>query len=206
MDRPTPPLTTVSALCGSLTSGSSTRRVLEIALEGAAEVGAQTRVIDLRDFKLPFAGLEKASEYPDVERLSSLVKASDGILWGTPEYHGSYSGALKNALDLMGFDEFRGKMIGLIGVAGGSTGAINALTHLRSVGRQLHAWVLPQQVSIARVQSAFDVEGNLLDPELDRRLREIGRQVARFSRLHSTQAEEFLRGWEQAAENFSTDE
>ena len=193
---------TVAGLCGSLSEDSATRHALEIALSGAAEAGAQTLLIDLRDYNLPFAGLAHDPEvFRDVARLSDHLRATQTILWGTPEYHGSYSGVLKNALDLMGFDEFEGKMIGLIGVAGGSTGAINALNHLRSVGRQLHAWVLPQQVSIARAWDAFASDGELKDKELEARLKEMGREVARFACLHSTTAEDFIRRWEQAAEN-----
>lgn len=191
----------VVAVCGSMGENSSTRRVLEVALAGAAETGAQTELIELRDYNLPFAGITRdMSQYPDVARLSQKLHDAQGILWGTPEYHGSYSGALKNALDLMGFDEFQGKMIGLVGVAGSSIGAINALTHLRSVGRQLHAWVLPQQVSVARVQEAFLPDGSLKDADIVRRLTEMGREVARFACLHSTTAEAFLQRWEQATE------
>jgi NAD(P)H-dependent FMN reductase len=47
---------------------------------------------------------------------------------GTPLYHGSYSGVLKNAIDPMGFHEFEDKMVGLVGVSGGRMGAGNALT------------------------------------------------------------------------------
>jgi NAD(P)H-dependent FMN reductase len=191
----------VIAMCGSMGENSSTRRVLEVALAGAAETGANVELIELRDYNLPFAGITRdMAQFPDAARLAAKVRAAEGILWGTPEYHGSYSGALKNALDLMGFDEFQGKMIGLVGVAGSSIGAINALTHLRSVGRQLHAWVLPQQVSVARAQDAFTPEGTLKDPDIEKRLTEIGREVARFACLHSTTAEAFLQRWEQATE------
>ena len=192
---------TVLALCGSVSQDSSTRRALEIALEGAQRAGAQTRLVDLREYALPFAGLKSDAEFPDVARLRDECRLAQAMLWGTPEYHGSFSGVLKNALDLMGFDEFQGKMIGLVGVAGGSIGAVNALNHLRAVGRQLHAWVLPQQVSIASAHKAFDGDGHLADAEVQKRLLEMGREVARFAFLHSTTAEDFLRRWEQAAEN-----
>lgn len=196
------PEVSVLALCGSMGANSSTRRALEVALEGAREVGAQTTLVDLHDYDLPFAGLKVDPErYPDVARLSAQVRAAHGVLWGTPEYHGSYSGVLKNALDLMGFDEFQGKMIGLVGVAGGSIGAINALSHLRTVGRQLHAWVLPQQASIGRAHQAFDADGKLKDAELEARLKEVGRSVARFARLHSVADDDFIKLWERAAEN-----
>ena len=76
-------------------------------------------------------------------------------------------GVLKNAIDLMGFNEFQGKVVGLIGVAGGSTGAINGLNGLRTVGRALRAWVIPNQVSIPQAWEAFDKAGQLKDSNLD---------------------------------------
>lgn len=192
----------VAGLCGSMGAKSSTRDTLKIALRGATEAGAQAVLLDLRDYHLPFAGQSRdGAEFPDVARLAGQLRAAHAIIWATPEYHGSYSGVLKNALDLMGFDEFEGKMIGLIGVAGGALGATHALDHLRAVGRQLHAWVLPQQASIARAWDAFTPAGELKDKEIEARLKEIGHEVARFAFLHSTTAEAFLRGWEQAVQN-----
>lgn len=192
----------VVALCGSLSQNSSVSKALRVALQGAQETGAQTTLLELHDFQLPFAGQTwDYTPFPDVERLTTLIRNAHGVLWGTPEYHGSYSGALKNALDLMGIDEFQGKMIGLVGVAGGSIGAINALSHLRTVGRQLHAWVLPQQVSIGRSSQVFDAEGRVLDAEIEKRLREMGQALARFSRLHQLADDDFVKLWERAAEN-----
>ena len=193
---------TIVGICGSLNPRSSTRRALAIALSGAEGFGAKTALLDLCDYHLPFAGARhNPDDYPDVARLSEAVKNADGILWGTPEYHGSYSGVLKNALDLMGFDEFEGKMIGLVGVASGSIGAINALDHLRAVGRQLHAWVLPNQVSVARAKEAFTEDDRMKNPDLEARLTKLGADVARFAFLHSATAEDFIRSWEKAAEN-----
>ena len=76
--------------------------------------GRKRRLIDLRDYELAFAmGEHHANVSASLDRLRAEVRAAHGILIGTPEYHGSFSGVLKNALDLMGFDEFEGKMIGL---------------------------------------------------------------------------------------------
>lgn len=193
----------VAGLCGSLRQGSLTRRALAIALRGAEEAGAETRLIDLRDYKLIFSnGKQDESAYPpDVFRLRRDVQQAKGIILGSPEYHASFSGVLKNALDLMGFDEFEGKMIGLVGVAGGQAGA-HGLTGLRSIGRALHAWVIPDQVSIAEAWKVFDAAGNLKDPEIEKRLKEVGRQVVRFARLHEAEkALEFLKDWEDAPQN-----
>jgi FMN reductase len=189
-------------ICGSLRPSSFTRRAVDIALKGAQELGVQTQLIDLRDYDLAFCTGNDA-DYPDgVFRLRNEVQRAQGIILGTPEYHGSFSGVLKNALDLMGFDQFEGKTLGLIGVSAGPMGAISALTSLRTIGRALHAWVIPEQVSIPEVWKHFDGTGEMTDPKLERRLLELGRQVTRFAYLHSSeQAREFLEAWEQAPLN-----
>ena len=135
----TTPAIRVVGLSGSLRDGSYTRLAVQIALRGAAELGAETRLLDLRDYELPFCDgrVDEATCPPDVLRLRRDLRAAQGIILGTPEYHASFSGVLKNALDLMGFDEFEGKMLGLVGVSGGRLGAINALNSLRMVGRAL---------------------------------------------------------------------
>jgi FMN reductase len=194
----------VAGICGSLRRESVTRMALQVALAGAKEAGARTHLIDLRDYQLIFCdGKEDESGYPqDVFKLREDVRAAQGIILATPEYHGGYSGVLKNALDLMGFEEFEGKMLGLVGVSGGGMGAFGALNNLRAVGRSLHAWVIPEQASIPEAWKAFDASGNLTDSNLEKRLKDVGRQVARFAYLHtSQQAQEFLRAWECAPVN-----
>lgn len=194
---------TIVGIPGSLRDASRTRAVVGIALEGAAEVGAHTQLIDLRGYDLPFQdGSDEVEEHPDVLRLRQAVGAAHGIILGTPEYHAGYSGVLKNALDLMGFDEFEGKMMGLVGVAGGALGASNALNDLRNVGRSLHAWVVPEQAGVPRVSANFDAEGHLTDDRLAERVREVGRQVARFTLLHTgARWQDFLREWQAAPTN-----
>jgi FMN reductase len=192
----------VVAISGSLRPGSYTTLALKIALDESANAGAETHLIDLRDYDLIFAGSKSRAAVPGVVRLADEVRRADGILLGTPEYHGSFSGVLKNALDLMGFDEFEGKMIGLIGVSAGQMGAFDALNSLRNVGRALHAWVVPEQVSIPAASNHFDEQGRLKNPELEQRLRQLGRTVAEFAKLHkSGRATEFVETWEGAMEN-----
>jgi NAD(P)H-dependent FMN reductase len=193
----------VVGICGSLRDTSYTRLALETALIGASQLGAKTRLIDLREYDLPFVDGRNKKDYPpDVLRLKNEVAEAEGIILGTPEYHGSYSGALKNALDHMGFHEFEGKLVGLIGVAGGGLGAVNALNHLRMVGRSLRAWVIPQQVSLPQVRELYDDVGNLKSGHIEARIIEVGRQVARFAFLHNNeQFSEFMEEWEKAMTN-----
>ena len=194
----------IVGISGSLRPGSYTTLAVRLALQGAKELKCETRLVDLRDYQLVFcAGQDDESQFPkDVLRLREEVKQAQGIILGTPEYHGGYSGVLKNALDLMGFEEFEGKMLGLIGVSGGAMGAFSALESLRNIGRALHAWVVPEQASIPLAWQEFDEAGKLKDPKLDERIRQVGRQVARFAYLHgSGKANEFLQKWEKSLEN-----
>jgi NAD(P)H-dependent FMN reductase len=175
---------------------------LRTTLEGAASVSAKTHLLDLREFQLEFAGTSSALTSRGVADLKAAVKRAHGIVLGTPEYHGSFSGILKNALDLMGFEEFEGKMIGLVGVSDGRMGAFDALNSLRNVGRALHAWVVPEQVSIPEASRVFDLKGRVRDSDVRERLLQVGRRVAEFARLHECgRAREFVESWEAAMEN-----
>jgi NAD(P)H-dependent FMN reductase len=191
----------ITALCGSLREGSYTNMALRVALTAAEGPLSETDFIDLRAFNLPF-GDGRKSPSNETKQFCERLASADGVIIGTPEYHGSLSGVLKNALDLTGFPEWEGKMIGLVGVSGGRMGAHNALNTLRDIGRTLHAWVIPQQVSIPEAYKSFDAEGNLKDRVLEERLREVGRQVARFAYLHKcAAAHDFLADWQRAHPN-----
>src|SRR5439155_18690095 len=130
----------IVGISGSLRSGSYTTLAVALALQGAKELKCETKLINLRDYQLVFCdGKDDESQFPkDVFRLREEVKQAQGIILGTPEYHGGYSGVLKNALDLMRFEEFEGKMLGLVGVSGGTMGAFGAMSSLREVRRALH--------------------------------------------------------------------
>lgn len=195
----------VVGIPGSLREGSYTVMTVELALEGARAEGASVELLDLRGFDLPFCrGSSEEEALPaDVIRLRETVQGAQGIVLGTPEYHGSYSGVLKNALDLMGFDEFENKMIGLVGVSGGRMGAHSAMNHLREVGRALHAWVVPTQAGVPRAWKAFDEDtGELGDEKLAERVRSVGAEVTRYATLHTTDhAKTFLDAWASAQPN-----
>lgn len=190
----------VVGVAGSLRAESATRMAVRYALTGAQEEGAKVELMDLAAYDLPFLGREKEeSGAKAVERFRADLRAADGIILGSPEIHGSFSGMLKNALDLTGSDEFEGKMVGLVGVAGGQMGAVETLSQLRTVGRSLHAWVVPTQVSIGDSSTAFNQKGEPVRSEVGNRLRSVGRQVAHFARLHKCENHlQFLKEWEGA--------
>jgi len=187
----------ITGVCGSLNADGATRKALAIALKGAAEYNAETSLLELRDFNLVFCGSVPQDEYPpDVFKLRQTIKNSQGIILATPEYHGSLSGALKNMLDLMSIEEFETKIIGLVGVAGGHIGAVNSLNTLKTICRNLHCWVLPQEVSIANSSQTFNDDGTVKDLEIEERLLNVGRQLVKFAAVQKrVQHDDFLKMW-----------
>jgi FMN reductase len=163
-------MVTIVGIGGSLRPDSYSQQALSLAAQRVQALGAQMEILDLREMNLPFCnGEEEYPGYPDVERMREAVKQADGLILATPEYHGSVSGVLKNALDLMGFEHLSGKVAGLISVLGGQSNS-NALNDLRTIMRWVHAWVIPEQIAVGQAWKAFGPDGKLLDEKLSQRL------------------------------------
>ncbi|MEA5537371.1 NADPH-dependent FMN reductase [Crocosphaera sp. XPORK-15E] len=158
-----------AAINGSLRPNSYSAKAIQVAITRVEALGGEVEFLDLREMNLPFCDGEKEyPKYPDVEKLRQTVKGSDGLILATPEYHGSVSGVIKNALDLMSFEELSGKVTGVISVLGGQPNS-NALNDLRVIMRWVHGWVIPEQIAIGQAWQAFNEEGKLLDEKLSER-------------------------------------
>ncbi len=154
---------------GSLRTDSYSMQALYIAAERAKDLGAEVQVLDLKEMNLPFCdGGSDYPDYPDVEVMRKAVTEADGLIIATPEYHGSVSGVIKNALDLMSFEHLDGKVAGAISVLGGQPNS-NALNDMRVILRWVHAWVIPEQIAIGQAWNAFDKAGKLKDEKLSDR-------------------------------------
>jgi NAD(P)H-dependent FMN reductase len=172
----------VVAICGSLRAESKTRVALETALSAAADRGAKTTLVDLRTYDLPPFDAD-ATDAGDADGLRDTVGEADAILLGSPKYHGTFSGPLKNALDYLGRDEFAGTTTGLLVVAGGSHPS-PPLAHLRTVSRTLNAWTLPLEVAIPDSSSTVGDDG-IADRTLEQRVEQLGEQLVEYAGVDS---------------------
>jgi NAD(P)H-dependent FMN reductase len=173
-----PPEPHVVALCGSLRDASRTRIVLAEVLDGARAAGGTAGLVDLRSLDLPPLDPD-APTPPDAAALADTVAGADAVLLGTPNYHGSYTGALKDALDHLGRDEFDGATVGLVEVAAGSHPG-PALAHLRAVCRTLNAWTVPLEVAVPDSHSLVREDG-IADGDLAERVRRLGAELVRYA-------------------------
>jgi FMN reductase len=170
---------------GSLRQRSSSHRALEHAMMLLTRMGCHTHIIDLRETRLPFCNGDRNELETDSEvvYLRNAVSKAHAIVLSTPEYHGSLSGVLKNALDLLDQSHLEGKVSGVISVLGGPANS-NALNDLSRIMRWCHAWVIPQQIAIGHASAAF-IDGQIRDADLLQRFEEFAGSLVRSAiRLH----------------------
>ncbi len=180
-----PPTPTVLAVSGSLREESYTRTALRYVLAAAAEAGADTALLDLREYDLPVYDPD-ADEQGDEIEVKRRVRAADAVALGTPVYHGSYSGALKNFHDYCGWDEYEDTTVGLLATAGGGSYG-PTLEHLRSTVRGVHGWTLPNQVGIRNASDEFVADSDAIDgrafrdPALEERVETLGEKLVEYA-------------------------
>lgn len=163
----------ILVLCGSLRKASVTHLALEAAARGIVEAGGVAVWADEWINRLPFCS-ETSGEDPAVRAFKAQAAEADGFLIGSPEYHGSLSGLLKNALDFLYLDETEDKWAALVGTAGGRQGASSTLNAMRLIARAVRLWVLHDQVSIGSAHKLVDEAGTFTDAEIEGRLHGLG--------------------------------
>lgn len=175
----------VVGLVGSERDGSSTEVAVSSVGRGVRESGGDFELIKMSDYDFP--RLEVGTETPEgAEEVVGKIRGADGIVLGTPVYHGSYSGTLKCAIDYCGFDEFEGKTVGLVAVAGGSF-PTSALMHMRTVCRSLNAWVLPKELVIPNSsENISQSQRSITDEEYLERALKVGRKLTEHSTEEKT--------------------
>lgn len=119
------------------------------------DLGHQPTVWDPIAIPLPIcdpAYHHRPNLYPDenAQWLFQNVRQADAIVLGSPLYHGSYSGVLKNAVDLLWYDAFKDKVVGLVSHASQAMGAYTPCTDLQTVARTLYGTCIQTQVATAK--------------------------------------------------------
>src|SRR6266496_4663127 len=161
---PEPPLQ-VLAVVGSLNPSSVTRAVIRHVAERLRSEGCSVDVLDFEAEPLPLYNPDTAYETPGFDALQSRVERADAYVLGTPDYHGSISGALKNFLDHF-WREFAGKLFATVVVS--HEKGLTATDQLRTVARQCYAWTLPYGVSCIDREDVKD--GKVVSSSLQQRL------------------------------------
>lgn len=183
----------IVAFAGSTRENSYNKRLVRIAANSARESGADVKLIDLRDFPMPLfdEDLETKEGKNEAARdFKQLLIDSDGILISSPEYNGSLSAVLKNAIDWAtradageapgSLPAFRGKVVSLMSASPGGLGGLRGLVHLRAILGGLGCIMLPAQLAVSSAHDAFDESGNLKNEKQQQQILTQGQELSKF--------------------------
>jgi arsenic resistance protein ArsH len=144
-------------LYGSLRERSFSRLLAEEAQRLLIAMGCETRFFNPTG--LP--QVDDAPEtHPKVIELRELVEWSEGMVWSSPERHGSMTGLMKSQIDWIPLSigairPTQGKTLALMQVNGGSQ-SFNALNQMRILGRWMRMITIPNQSSVPKAFLEFD--------------------------------------------------
>jgi azobenzene reductase len=138
-------------IAGSAQHPSRVRTSLDILAEKLQQLGALPQLWDLYEQPLPlissqFASAQFAREAQAAQRLAQLAELADAFVLGSPVYHNSFSGVLKNALDSLSTQQFQNKPVALVSSGNSDRTGSQPCDHLRSVVRGLLAVPIPTQL------------------------------------------------------------
>tara|TARA_B100001939_G_scaffold297801_1_gene272473 strand:- start:272 stop:862 length:591 start_codon:yes stop_codon:yes gene_type:complete len=162
----------VMAVVGSLHEQSVTRVAVRHVAEALKEAGCSVDVLDLSTESLPLVNTDTTFGADYYGPLKERVKTADVYVLGSPDYHGSMSGAMKNFLDHF-WKEFTGKLMAPM-VASHEKG-LTAHDQFRTVARQCYAWCLPYAVSFLEKEDVKDgaVASDAFRKRLDMMVRDV---------------------------------
>jgi len=173
---------TVAVVIGSVRDGNYTAKAVALVLDELRKVpDVRVDVVDPAGMQLPLPGADGPTS--SVEVVRRAIGDATGVVFATPEYHGSFSSVAKLIIDNLGYpSELSGKPIALLGVASGEIGAVKALEHLRSVCSHVGGIVLPGPCSVANVRRVFDEGGKCHEPVVEERIRGLPAKLLEYIR------------------------
>ena len=151
--------TRLLAILGSVTPPGRLLNATQWLLEGAraSRRDLEVELINLAEKKVAFADGRPPEQYnDDTAAIIESVRAADGVIFASPVYRGSFTGALKNLLDHLPIESLAGKPVGIVAMGASQHHFLGVDWHLRDVLAWFGAIVVPTSVYLA---SADFVDG-----------------------------------------------
>ena len=177
---------------GTARPNSTSERAVSESLRAAEKLGARTKLFN-GEFvsRLPLYVPDRAMRNSDKREFVDAVRRSHGIIVGTPGYHGSLSGPIKNALDLLedtAGDEhpyLDGRAFGCVVTAYGWQACGTTLVSLRLIAHALRAWPTPFGAALNASTPLFETDGTCIDEKIFGQLSIVAAQVVEARCRHA---------------------
>jgi chromate reductase len=177
----------VAVIVGSLRKDSVTRKVAK-AVESLAPDTLEFEEIPIGDLA-HFNQDEEAAPPPPYVAFRQKIKATDAILFLTPEYNRGLPGVMKNAIDVgsrpYGSSVWDGKPAAVISVSPGGVGGFGANHQLRQSLAFLNVPALPHEAYVGGAFGLFDDKGQLTNESTAGFLRDFGVRFADWIERHA---------------------
>ncbi len=172
-------------LYGSLRERSFSRLVAEESKRLLEALGCEARIFDPTDLPLPDS--VKAEDSEKVQELRDLAKWSEGMVWVSPERHGSMTGIMKAQIDWIPLSDgavrpTQGKTLAVMQVCGGSQ-SFNAVNQMRILGRWMRMITIPNQSSVAKAWMEFDEDNRMKPSGFYNRIVDVCEELVKFTYL-----------------------
>ncbi len=174
----------ILVLYGSLRTRSFSKLASEEASRILRWYGCEVRTFDPTGLPLPDS---TDADHPKVQELRELAAWSEGMLWVSPERHGSITSIMKAQIDwiplsLGGIRPTQGKTLAIMQVSGGSQ-SFNTVNQLRILGRWMRMITMPNQSSIPKAFLEFDDNDRMLSSPLYQRIVDVCEELVKFTWL-----------------------
>jgi FMN reductase len=124
----------VATLVGSVTPPGRLRRAVEEASERIRPLLANVELIDLGEQRMSFAdGREPSSFVDDTGTVVEAIERAHVVVFATPVYRGSMTGALKNVFDLLPVHALAAKVVAFVAMGASDHHFLGADRHWRDV-------------------------------------------------------------------------
>ncbi|MDI1240795.1 MAG: NAD(P)H-dependent oxidoreductase [bacterium] len=166
----------ILGISGSLRKGSFNSGALRAAVDLCPDE-AQIEVFDIAS--IPSFNQDEDQDPPAIiQEFKDRIRAADAILFATPEYNYSIPGVLKNAIDWAsrpyGQSAWDGKPAAIMGASIGGIATARAQYDLRKMMVFLNMFPINKpEVMIGNCGDKFDAEGNLIDEESKKFIRQM---------------------------------
>lgn len=153
------------------------------------QFGAEVKIFHPKALPLPE---DADTSHPKVQELHELLAWSEGMVWCSPERHGSMSSIFKSQIDWIplaagAIRATQGKTLALMQVSGGSQ-SFNTVNQLRILGRWMRMITIPNQSSIPKAFLEFDENDRMKPSSYYDRIVDVMEELYKFTLLTRGQA------------------